>query len=174
MELFIGLGTGFLFGFLLQKGQVLRFDRQIGFLLLKDMTIIKFMASSVLVGMVGIYACHEAGLITLSLKATNVGAIVIGGLIFGIGWAIAGFCPGTSVGALAEGRFHALWAILGMLVGAAAYAELYPALKGNILSWGNYGKITLPQLLSVSPWVVIAAWIIAAVGFFIWAEKKGL
>ena len=66
MELFIGLGTGFLFGFLLQKGQVLRFDRQIGFLLLKDMTIIKFMASSVLVGMVGIYACHEAGLITLS------------------------------------------------------------------------------------------------------------
>ena len=95
-------------------------------------------------------------------------------MIFGIGWAIAGFCPGTSVGALAEGRFHALWAILGMLVGAAAYAELYPALKGNILSWGNYGKITLPQLLSVSPWVVIAAWIIAAVGFFIWAEKKGL
>lgn len=174
MELIIGLITGIFFGFLLQKAQILRFERQIGFMLLKDMTIIKFMATAVLVGMVGIYICHGAGLISLSLKATNVGAIIIGGLLFGIGWAIAGFCPGTSVGALAEGRFHALWAILGMLVGAAAYAEAYPTLKGNVLSWGNYGKITVPELLSVSPWVVIAAWIIGAVSFFVWAEKKGL
>jgi uncharacterized membrane protein YedE/YeeE len=174
MELFLGLITGFFFGFLLQKGQVLRFERQVGFMLLKDMTIIKFMATAVVVGMVGIYACHAAGLISLSLKATNVGAIVIGGLIFGVGWAIAGFCPGTSVGALAEGRFHALWAILGMLVGAAAYAEIYPSLQSNILSWGNYGKITLPHVLGVSPWLVIGAWIVAVIAFFTWAEKKGL
>lgn len=174
MEQFIGLITGLLFGFLLQKGEVLRFEKQVGFMLLKDMTIIKFMFSAVLVGMVGIYAFHSAGIISLSIKATHVGAIIIGGLLFGIGWAIAGFCPGTSVGALAEGRIHAFWAILGMLVGAAIFAEVYPALKTTVLTWGNYGKITLPQILGISPWPVVAVFIAVGLGMFYWFEKKGL
>lgn len=174
MELFLGLITGFAFGFLLQKSQVLRFEKQVGFMLLKDMTIIKFMASAVLVGMVGIYACHSAGWIALSLKATHLGAIILGGLIFGIGWAMAGYCPGTSVGALAEGRLHALWAIVGMLLGAAVYAEVYPSLKSTVLSWGNFGKITLPGVLGVSPWPIIAVFIVAGIAFLRWTEKKGL
>lgn len=174
MEQIIGLVTGIIFGFLLQKGEVLRFEKQVGFMLLKDMAIIKFMLTAVIVGMVGIYACHSLGLISLSVKATNVAAIIIGGLLFGVGWAIAGFCPGTSIGALAEGRIHAFWAILGMLGGAALYAEVYPTLKKTVLTWGAYGKITLPQVLGVSPWPVIAAFTIIGIGFFVWSEKKGL
>ncbi|MEE4255296.1 MAG: DUF6691 family protein [Desulfuromusa sp.] len=174
MEQVIGLITGILFGVLLQKGEVLRFEKQVGFMLLKDMTIIKFMLTAVIVGMVGIYACYSLGLIALSIKATNVAAIIIGGLLFGIGWAIAGYCPGTSVGALAEGRIHALWAIVGMLVGAAIYAEVYPALKSTIFTWGAYGKLTLPQSLGISPWPIIALFAAVGVSFFIWAEKKGL
>ncbi len=174
MEQIIGLITGILFGFLLQKGEVLRFEKQVGFMLLKDMTIIKFMFSAVLVGMVGIYAFSAAGIISLSLKATNVGAIIVGGLLFGIGWAVAGFCPGTSVGALAEGRVHAAWAILGMLVGAGIYAEVYPVLETSVLTWGNYGKITLPQVLGISPWPVILVFTLFGVGMFYWFEKKNL
>ncbi len=174
MEQVIGLITGLLFGFLLQKGEVLRFEKQVGFMLLRDMTIIKFMFSAVLVGMIGMYALQGAGVISFSLKATNVGAIIIGGILFGIGWAVAGFCPGTSVGALAEGRIHAAWAILGMLVGAALYAEAYPGLKTTVLSWGNYGKITLPQVIGVSPWLVIGAFVVVGLGMFYWFEKKKL
>ncbi len=174
MEQVIGLLTGILFGFFLQKGEVLRFERQVGFMLLKDMTIIKFMLTAVLVGMVGIYACHGMGLISLSIKATNVAAIVVGGLLFGIGWAVAGFCPGTSVGALAEGRVHAVWAILGMLVGAAFYAEIYPAVEKTLLTWGNYGKITLPQVLGISPWPIVIVFILIGIGLLAWFEKKGL
>ncbi|SHJ16680.1 hypothetical protein SAMN02745165_01670 [Malonomonas rubra DSM 5091] len=174
MEQIIGLITGILFGFLLQKGEVLRFEKQVGFMLLKDMTIIKFMFTAVLVGMVGIYAFSAAGVISLSLKATNVAAIIIGGLMFGIGWAFAGYCPGTSVGALAEGRIHAVWAILGMLLGAAIYAEAYPVLKKTILAWGNYGKITLPQVLGISPWPVIGVFIVFGVVMLSWFEKKNL
>ena len=174
MEQAIGLVTGLLFGFLLQKGEVLRFERQISFMLLEDMTIIKFMITAVLVGMVGIYACHAVGLISLSIKATNLAAIVVGGLLFGIGWAVAGYCPGTSVGALAEGRVHALWAILGMLTGAAFYAEAYPLMKQTLLTWGNFGKITLPQMLGLSPWAIIVPFILASLGLFVWFEKKGL
>ena len=164
MEQLIGLITGVLFGFLLQKGEVLRFERQVGFLLL--------MMSAVLVGMVGIYACHTTGLIDLSIKATNVAAIVLGGLLFGIGWAIAGYCPGTSVGALAEGRIHAVWAILGMLAGAALYAEVYPLMKQTVLTWGTFGKMTLPQVLGISPWFVIISFIVFGLGLFSWFEKQ--
>lgn len=174
MEQVIGLLTGILFGFFLQKGEVLRFERQVGFMLLKDMTIIKFMLTAVLVGMVGIYACQGMGLISLSIKATNVAAIVVGGLLFGIGWAVAGFCPGTSVGALAEGRVHAVWAILGMLVGAAFYAEIYPAMEKTLLTWGTYGKITLPQVLGISPWPIVIVFILIGIGLLAWFEKKGL
>ncbi|NLX18370.1 MAG: YeeE/YedE family protein, partial [Desulfobulbus sp.] len=122
----LGLVTGVIFGFLLQKGRVLRFDKQVGAMLLKDMTILKFMLSAILVGMVGVQLLSSADIITLSHKPMNVGAIVIGGALFGGGWAVMGFCPGTSVGALGEGRWHAIFAVAGMIAGAAIYAELYP------------------------------------------------
>jgi len=112
MELILGLATGILFGVLLQKAEVLRFEKQVGFLLLKDMTIIKFMLSAIIVGMVGINVLAGFGLISLKIKGALVVAQLLGGLIFGIGWAIAGYCPGTAVGAFGEGRVHALWAFL--------------------------------------------------------------
>jgi uncharacterized membrane protein YedE/YeeE len=104
----------------------------------------------------------------------NVGAIVVGGALFGAGWAIMGFCPGTSVGALGEGRWHALFAIIGMLLGAALYAELYPFFKGTVLSWQDYGKIGLVETLGVSPWLLVAGFWAGCLGLFAWFEKKGL
>jgi uncharacterized membrane protein YedE/YeeE len=169
-----GLGAGIALGFLLQKGRVLRYDKQLGALRLRDMTIVKFMFSTVLVGMVGIYLLHDLGLVSLSLKATVLGGNIIGGLIFGVGWGLVGYCPGTSLGALGEGRIDAFWGILGMLFGAAVYAELYPQLKTSVLTWGDYGKISLPQLLGVNHWLVVVAMIVLGLVMFRWFEKKGL
>jgi len=172
--LLYGLVTGILFGFLLQKGRVLRYDKQLGALRLMDMTIVKFMLSTVLVGMVGVYILKDLGLVKLSVKPTNLGANIIGGLIFGAGWGLLGYCPGTSAGALGEGRWDSLWGILGMLVGAAVFAEVYPALKTSILTWGKLGKITLPQVLGVNHWVIVPIFVIGALILFRWFEKKGL
>ena len=172
--LLYGLVTGILFGFLLQKGRVLRYDKQLGALRLMDMTIVKFMLSTVLVGMVGVYILKDLGLVRLSVKPTNLGANIIGGLIFGAGWGLLGYCPGTSAGALGEGRWDSLWGILGMLVGAAVFAEVYPALKTSILTWGKFGKITLPQVLGVNHWVIVPIFIVGALALFRWFEKKGL
>ena len=172
--LLYGLVTGILFGFLLQKGRVLRYDKQLGALRLLDMTIVKFMFSTVLVGMVGIYILKDLGLVKLSVKPTNLGANIIGGLIFGAGWGLLGYCPGTSAGALGEGRWDSLWGILGMLVGAAVFAEVYPALKTSILTWGKLGKITVPQVLGVNHWIIVPIFIVVALVLFRWFEKKGL
>ena len=170
----LGLITGVLFGFLLQKGRVLRFDKQIGALLLQDMTIFKFMLSAILVGMVGILLLANMGMITLSHKPMNVGAVVLGAALFGAGWAIMGFCPGTSLGALGEGRWHALFAILGMVAGAALYAELYPLFKSTILAWQDFGKIGLPEALGVSQWYLVALFWLVTIGLFYFFEMKRL
>ena len=173
-EQILGLVTGILFGFLLQKGRVLRFEKQVGAMLLKDMTILKFMLSAIVVGMIGVAVLSGSGVITLGHKPMNVGAILVGGALFGAGWAVMGFCPGTSVGALGEGRWHAVFAIAGMIAGAALYAELYPALKITVLAWADFGKIGLPEILGVSPWVVIAVFVVGVLGLFRWFESKGL
>jgi uncharacterized protein len=172
--LIYGLVTGLLFGFLLQKGRVLRYDKQLRALRLKDMTIVKFMLSSVIVGMVGVYILHDLGLAKLSIKATILGPVILGALIFGLGWGLLGYCPGTSMGALGEGRWDALWGILGMIVGARLFAEAYPLLLNTVYTWGNLGRITLPQVLGVSHWLIIPLFIGAALLLFTWLEKKGL
>ena len=173
-ELLYGLVTGILFGFFLQKGRVLRYDKQIAALLLRDMTIVKFMLSHIIAAMVGVYFLYDMGLVKLALKPTILGGVVVGGLIFGLGWGLLGYCPGTSLGALGEGRWDALWGIGGMLVGAGLYAEAYPYLKTTVLTWGDYGKITIPQVLGVNHWLVIVPFILLTVGLFRWFEKKGL
>jgi len=172
MELILGIAMGIIFGFLLQKGRVLRFEKQVGFLCLRDMTIIKFMFSAILVGMVGIYLLKDLGMIELKIKGTVLGAQIIGGLLFGCGWAVLGYCPGTSVGAVGEGRVHAIWGILGMFIGAAIYAEAYPALARTVLTWGNYGTITLPELLHVNHWVVIVMFVAIGLVLFGWFKRK--
>ncbi len=172
--LFYGLVTGVLFGFLLQKGRVLRYDKQLGALRLLDMTIVKFMLSSVIVGMVGIYLLHDLGLANLSVKTAILGSNIIGALIFGLGWGLLGYCPGTSLGAVGEGRWDGVWGILGMIVGAGLFAEAYPILKDSVYTWGNLGKITLPQVLGINHWVIISIFIGCAFLLFRWFEKKGL
>ena len=170
----LGLMTGVMFGFLLQKGRVLRFDKQVGAMLLSDMTIFKFMLSAILVGMVGIQFLASAGIITLSHKAMNLGAVLVGGALFGCGWAIMGFCPGTAIGALGEGRWHAIFAIAGMVAGAAIYAELYPLFKSTILAWKDFGKIGVAESVGVSPWFIIPVFWIGTIWLFLWFERKDL
>ena len=173
-QLIYGLVTGLLFGFILQKGRVLRYDKQLGALRLLDMTIIKFMLSSVIVGMVGIYLLHDLGMVKLSIKATIIGPVVFGGIIFGIGWGMLGYCPGTSMGAIGEGRLDALWGIIGMVVGAALFAEAYPFLLKTVYTWGDFGKITVPQMLGINHWFIIPLFIVGAVLLFRWLEQRGL
>jgi len=173
-ELVYGFITGIIFGFLLQKGRVIRYDKQIGALLLEDMTIVKFMLTTILVAMVGVHLLVDLGLAKLSLKPTILGGNVIGGLIFGLGWGLLGYCPGTQMGALGEGRWDAFWGIIGMITGAAIFAEVYPGLKATVLTWGDYGKVTIPQLLGINHWPVIAVMVVLGLLLFRWFKKKGL
>jgi hypothetical protein len=56
--------------------------------------------------------------------------------------------PNTAMGALGEGRYDSAFSLLGMILGAGLYAEFYPIMKGTVLTWGDFGKITLPAALA--------------------------
>ena len=174
MTLVYGLIAGILFGFFLQKARVIRYDKQLGALRLMDMTIVKFMLSSILVSMVGVHTLLDLGLAQLSVKPTVLGGNILGGLVFGLGWGLLGYCPGTAVAALGEGRWDGLWGILGMLVGAGLFAETYPGLKKTVLTWGDFGKITIPQALGLNHWVIIPLFVMGGLTLFWWFEKKRL
>jgi len=166
-----GLASGILFGFLLQRARVIRYDKQVGALLLKDMTIVKFMFTAILVGMAGIYLLGDLNIIEVTGRPLIWGGVLIGGALFGIGWALLGYCPGTAWGALGEGRLDALAGILGIMAGAVLYSVIYPAMAASVLTWGNLGNLTIPDALKINHWVVIAVFIAGGIGLFRWIEK---
>ncbi len=173
-KLIYGLVTGILFGFFLQKSEMLRYEKHIGAMLLKDFTLFKFMLSAVMVGMVGVYLLKDMGMVNLSVKSTVLGGNIIGGVILGMGWGLLGYCPGTIGGALGEGRWDAAWGMLGMITGGALYAETFPFFKSTLLTWGKFGKVTLPSVLGVNHWILIPLLIVGILMLFKFFEKKNV
>lgn len=157
VQLAIGLFIGFCFGFLLQKGGVTRYDYIMNQLLLRDWTVVQIILTAIATGMVGVYFLRSEGLAQLHKKSGSFGATVIGGLIFGVGFGLLGYCPGTMAGAAAQGSIDALLGgVLGMLVGVGIYAAMYGPLSQTVLKVGEFGEITLPQLLKWRTWPTIA------------------
>ena len=174
-QLGIGLLVGILFGFLLQKGGVTKYDVIIGQLLLTDFTVVKIMLSAMLTGMVGVHLLQSLGWAELHPKPGSFGSVVIGGLIFGVGFGTLGYCPGTLAGAVGQGSLDALFGgLTGLLLGAGPFAEFYPRLSKLILNRGHFGEKTWPQLLKVNPWWLIFPVALWLLNVFLWMEKSGL
>ena len=175
LQLTIGLIIGIVFGFLLQKGEATKYDVIIGQLLLTDFTVVKIMLSAVVVGKIGVHLFRGLGMAQLHPKPGSVGSTVIGGLIFGVGFGILGYCPGTMAGAVGQGSLDALFGgIAGMLIGAAIFSEIYPKLEKSILNKGYFGELTLPQVLKVNHWWVIVPVAIGITVLLLGIEKFGL
>lgn len=154
-KLVLGLLTGIFFGFFLQKGRVAKFPVIVGQLLLKDWTVAKIMLTAIAVGSIGVYGIVSVGAAGLHVKPAMFGGVILGGLLFGIGMAVLGYCPGTSVAACGEGSKDAMVGVVGMLTGALAYIWLYPVHQPALKNFPDWGKITLPELTATSPWLWI-------------------
>lgn len=160
----LGGATGFVFGFILQKAGVTRYAVILGQFLLRDFTVLKVMLTAIVVGAVGIYGMRAVGMdVPLHIKNATLLGNALGGVIFGVGMAILGYCPGTVVGAAAEGSRHAIVGIVGGVVGATLYAEVYPLMKSQILGVGEYGKETMTSIVGISPWWLIVLLALAAI-----------
>ncbi len=174
-QLWLGLAIGVTFGFLLQKGRVVRYDVIIGQLLLRDFTVLKIMLTATATGMVGIYFLRSLGLVRLHPKEGSIGMNCAGGLMFGVAFAVLGYCPGTVAGAVGNGYLDAIVGGLpGILLGAGLFASSYPRLSSGILDRGHFGALTIPEFFEVNPWYVIVIFCCFIAGGLLLLEAHGL
>ena len=173
IKLLLGFITGIAFGFLLQKGQAAKYRVIMGQCLLKDWTVLKIMLTAVVVGSIGVWALVNFGAATLHIKPAAVGGVLFGGLLFGIGIAIFGLCPGTSVAACGEGHRDAAFGVLGMLFGAGLYVAGYAAWQPIFKAFADWGKLTLPEATGTSPWLWIIGLVLGGALIAWLLEKKG-
>jgi uncharacterized protein len=172
-ELLMGAIAGFIFGFLLQKGGVTRYRVLMGQFLLKDWTVAKIMGTAIVVGGLGFYAMRLWGVeAPMHVKPAQVWGNLLGAVIFGVGMAVLGYCPGTSVGAMGDRSRHAIFGVFGMLVGAGLYAEAFPWFQERVLQPVDLGEITLPAVTQLPPllWVLLVG--VAFFTFFGVLEKR--
>ncbi|MDD5402838.1 MAG: YeeE/YedE thiosulfate transporter family protein [Dehalococcoidales bacterium] len=175
IQLVWGLLLGIIFGFLLQKSGVTKYDVIIGQLLLTDFTVLKVMLSAVVTGMLGLHLMQNLGWIKLRPKAGSWGKNAVGGLIFGLGFAILGYCPGTIAGAMGNGYLDAITGgFIGIVLGSGLLAAVYPSLNAGILKKGYFGELTLPRFARVNEWIVIIPLSIVLTLLLFWLETAGL
>lgn len=171
--LLLGAITGLLFGFLLQKGSVTRYNVIVNQFRLKDHTVLKTMLTAIIVGAIGVYAMLQMGMIQgLHVKGAAIAMNAIGGGIFGVGMVLLGYCPGTALAAAGQGSRDAIVGIIGAIVGAAAYAEVYPWISRTIEPLANFGKVTLADVTHIPVWIIIAVLAGGASGLFVWLERR--
>ncbi len=164
---------GFFFGLSLERGGLGNPHKLTGVFYLRDFAVPKAMFTAILVSSVGLYLLGD-------LKLLDIGKIWIvptffwpqlaGGFLFGLGYLVAGYCPGTAVAAVGSGRIDALVTILGMIAGSLLFAVVYPVLENFYMSSGM-GTATLQGLLGVGHWVVIAFVVLMAGAMFYAMER---
>ena len=172
-ELAIALVLGLGFGFALERAGFGSARKLTAVFYLYDMAVVKVMFSAVVTALVGLAVLGGAGVLdmpALSSEPTNWVAQIGGGLLFGAGFVVGGYCPGTSMAAIATGRKDGILFALGMLTGVWAYAELTPGLDEWYKATAA-GELTLPGLTGIGMgwW---AAGFVAFLAFGAWGMGR--
>ena len=172
----LALVLGVMFGFALNKAGLTRYTKIVNQFRLTDMAVLKFMMTALVVTMLGVYPLHEMGIITFpTIPATYVVGNLVGGLIFGVGMALAGFCPGTAVAGGGEGKWdYIVPGLLGFLTGAVIFGLSYDSFMPKILSIANFGNKTFPELWGVSAYLAIFVFTLLALALFYAIDRLGL
>src|SRR5205085_2465828 len=133
---------------------------------LTDLTVFKMMFSAIVTAMLGLFWLGRVGALDLSrvyVPETYLIPQLVGGLVFGIGFALGGLCPGTSCVAAVTGRLDGLALVLGMWAGVLATGLFYPSLK-SFYEGTPRGALTLPELLHLPYGVVVLLVVVAGIG----------
>lgn len=169
----IGTLVGLAFGFTLERAGFGSARILTAQFYLTNMRVLKVMFTAVATCAAGIALLAGTGLLDLSMVTipeTFLGPQIVGGLLFGIGFLVSGYCPGTGVVAMASGHFDALLTIGGMLGGTLVFGLAYDPIEKFYQS-GAMGVMTLYGALGVPAAVVAAGVVAMAIGAFLGAEK---
>ncbi len=169
---------GFGFGFVLERagfGSGCKLTAQFR---LTDWSVFKVMFTAIVFTAVGIYALEQLGLLqaeAIYVPIPYLWAIAVGGALIGAGFAVGGYCPGTSAVGVMTGRIDAIVFFLGLLVGTYLFAALFPQFDALTTAGEFTQGDRLPEALGVPEWLVLAVLVVAAIGVFFlggWFERR--
>lgn len=174
IEILAAASVGFAFGGLLQKAGLSRYDRIVNIYRFRDLAVLKFLLSALVVGafcvrFLGAFGVEGIVPVPSTFMVGNFG----GGVLFGIGMAVSGFCPGTIAAGIGEGRLDYLVpGAVGLVAGALCFGASYSWLA-PVAARGAVVAATLPALLGVDPWLVVALLAVIACLLFYTIERGG-
>ena len=164
-NLWLAVPIGFIFGFGLYHAGFTDSRKIARAFYLKDVGVPIVMFSAIITGMLGLWLLSLIGFIDTSAMyylPTYLKPMAVGGLLFGIGMAIGGFCPGTAAASIATGRIDAMVFVLGFLGGSILFGDLFPV-------WGDFynsdyrGVYRLDELFGMNLGSVVLILVIVAV-----------
>ena len=172
----IALVLGVFFGFSLNKAGLTKYHKIVNVFRLTDLAVLKFMMTALIVSMTGLYTLRGLGLVTFpSVPATYVVGNIVGGLIFGVGMALSGYCPGTCAAGSGEGKLdYLIPGLLGFLVGAAIYGLTYQQVFPVISDIANVGNVVIPDLWNLSPFLTVTFFALLSIFLFYLIDRAGL
>jgi uncharacterized membrane protein YedE/YeeE len=147
----IGLTTGLVFGFALEKSRVFEPGVIVGQMQLRNFLMLKIFLAAVITGLIVLAVLHGVFGVKLSLKPLLFKADIIGGLILGAGIALAGACPGTTLAQIGAGYRDAIFILLGGIAGALTYGYFDAPITALFAEKGD--KIGFDRLLGLPFWI---------------------
>lgn len=174
-----GLVCGVLFGWVLESsgfGSPCKLTAQFS---LRDWSVLKVMFTAIVVTAMGLYLLRLAGVLAADAVFVPTALLVasaIGGVLVGAGFAVGGYCPGTSVVGLFSGRIDALVFLVGLLLGTFVFAGLYgPAIEALMAAGEVQSGDTFADAFGIPDLVIIGIMVLALVGVFYagsWFERR--
>jgi len=170
-SLWIALGIGFLFGFVLERAGFGDSRNLTNIFYFRDMRVLRVMFSAIVTCMVGMLILTWLGLfdyamlLDYSLLKTYLWPQLAGGVLFGLGFVVGGYCPGTAAVGVVSGKLDAVVFLAGMISGIWIFAAGFP-LWGSFYKSSDLGRITLAQVFGVPVELMVAAVALMALAAF--------
>ena len=166
----IAILIGIAFGFVLEASGFSSSRKLAGVFYGYDFAVLKVFFTAALVALIGIYYMDYLGYLDIGqlyIHPTYLWGAIIGGVVMGVGFVMGGFCPGTSLCAVAIGKIDAIVYVVGIMIGVFIFSELFflfePLYEGSFL-----GNITLMDSFGVNPyWFIFIFTLIAIVSFVV-------
>jgi uncharacterized membrane protein YedE/YeeE len=178
VNLAMAVVIGLFFGFFLERGGMGNPHKLTGVFYRTDFAVPKMMFSAILVAATGLCLLSDLKVLDMSrvwIIPTFFWPQLLGGALFGLGYLVSGYCPGTAAVGLASGRLDALVTMAGIGIGTLLFSALYPALTG-FYKMSDMGTATLPELLQVNHWTLLAVvYVFAGIMFYVMErhERRG-
>ena len=166
----IALIIGFFFGYILEASGFSSSRKLAGQFYGYDFAVLKVFFTAAIVAVIGLYYMDYLSWVDITklyVHPTFLWASIIGGMIMGVGFLAGGFCPGTSLTAIAIGKIDGMVYTLGLMLGIFMFSEFYPWIEPFFLK-SNLGHITLVDTFGISPyWIIFILAIVAIIAFYL-------